>query len=419
LILYNLFPLLAGPVSTWTPHLERARSLGCDWVFVNPIQRPGFSGSLYSVGDCFALNPLLIEGGGGAAEAQVRSMAARAHGLGLKLMVDLVVNHTAIDCTLTREHPEWYEREDGDIKRPYCIEDGKKVVWGDLAQLDWEHTPDPEGLYAYVRRVVQFLLDLGFDGFRCDAAYQVPGAVWKRLIADVRATHPNTVFSAETLGCTPEQTLATAQAGFDWVFNSVKWWDFESSWLLEQYDLIRPECRSIAFPESHDTPRLWEEARGNEAEVKQRYLMAAVFSAGLMLPMGLEFGFRKKPHVVDTRPSDWEKPSADLQKWLAAVHHMKCSERVFREEGPIELLWSDNPRVMILRKTSLDRGQQAVLLLNKDVHGRQAVTTESLHRWLPSGAKVRCVSPENPMSQVAEPFHYELRPGEAVVLVAG
>ena len=31
-----------------------------------------------------------------------------------------------------------------------------------------------EGLYRYCLRVVEHLLDLGFDGFRCDAAYQMP-----------------------------------------------------------------------------------------------------------------------------------------------------------------------------------------------------------------------------------------------------
>ena len=44
--IYNLFPLLAGEVRHWKPHLQRAADMGFDWVFVNPIQFPGFSGSL-------------------------------------------------------------------------------------------------------------------------------------------------------------------------------------------------------------------------------------------------------------------------------------------------------------------------------------------------------------------------------------
>jgi starch synthase (maltosyl-transferring) len=42
------------------------------------------------------------------------------------------------------------------------------------------------------------------------------------------------VFVAETLGCSPEETRQTAEAGINAIFNSSKWWDFSSDWLLEQ-----------------------------------------------------------------------------------------------------------------------------------------------------------------------------------------
>ena len=46
MILYNLFPLLAGPMPRWNEHFSRATELGFDWVFVNPIQLLGRSRSL-------------------------------------------------------------------------------------------------------------------------------------------------------------------------------------------------------------------------------------------------------------------------------------------------------------------------------------------------------------------------------------
>ena len=48
MILYNLFPLLAGSFNRWQPHLHRAKEMGFDWVYVNPIQRTGQSGSWIS-----------------------------------------------------------------------------------------------------------------------------------------------------------------------------------------------------------------------------------------------------------------------------------------------------------------------------------------------------------------------------------
>lgn len=96
--IYNLFPLLAGPLPQWTPHLERAAAMGFDWVFVNPIQPPGQSGSLYSIRDYFGVNPaLLTPGSRKRPETQLKEMVKVAEKLGLRLMIDLVINHCAVD----------------------------------------------------------------------------------------------------------------------------------------------------------------------------------------------------------------------------------------------------------------------------------------------------------------------------------
>ena len=47
--IYNLFPLLAGPVPAWADHLGRIAGMSFDWIYVNPFHSPGFSGSLYAL----------------------------------------------------------------------------------------------------------------------------------------------------------------------------------------------------------------------------------------------------------------------------------------------------------------------------------------------------------------------------------
>jgi starch synthase (maltosyl-transferring) len=134
--IYNLFPLLAGRFSQWTPHLERAAAMGFDWIFVNPIQQAGRSGSLYSIKDYFCINPAFLEAQP-SAEEQVKAMIRAANGLGMKVMVDLVINHCAYDSPLPCAHPEWFVRENGQIAHPSCDQDGQRVVWEDLAQFDF------------------------------------------------------------------------------------------------------------------------------------------------------------------------------------------------------------------------------------------------------------------------------------------
>jgi starch synthase (maltosyl-transferring) len=418
MIIYNLFPLLAGRFTQWQRHLERAADMEFDWLFVNPIQKPGKSGSLYSIADYFDYHPRLIDRSASVTpDEQVKATLRAARKLELRVMTDLVANHSASDSALTKQHPEWYVRKQGRIEHPSCIEDGQKVIWHDLARFDYEHGRDLEGLYAYLVRVVRHLLELGFEGFRCDAAYQVPTDIWHRLITEVKADHPDVCFVAETLGCTPDETRDTAAAGFDYVFNSSKYWNFHDHWLMEQYNLVRDQVGSIGFPESHDTPRLMEETHGNVDALKQRYLFSALYSAGVMTVMGFEFGFRKKPHVVHTEPDDWEETDVDLRKFIRKVNRLKSAHEVFNEEAPTNLLHCDNSEVLLMWKGATGSRDEALVILNKDIHGRQDFWAQDLRSYVQSGAKLRCESPQNPMDHVAQPFHYQLRPGEAVVLV--
>jgi len=421
MIIYNLFPTLVGRFSDWGKHLTRAAEMGFNWVFVNPIQQPGSSGSLYSIADYFTFNPLLLDPKSRKDDVtQVKEAIKAAEKMGLKLMVDLVISHCAVDSELLRAHPLWFQWQDNRrVANPFCNENGKKVFWRDLAKFDHKNTKEKEGLFKFFFEVVQFLLELGFRGFRCDAAYQIPANIWKRLISETKKRYPDVLFFAETLGCPPDQTRKTASAGFDYIFNSSKWWDFHSHWLLKQYALTRDIAPSISFPESHDTERLCAELDGNLNGMKQRYLFTALFSTGVMMPIGFEFGFRKKIDVVKTRPKDWEQTDVDLTSYIAQVNTIKASYSIFQEEAPTEILSHSNPNVLFLWKASVRTPEEALIILNKDIHHQQHFYVESFQEYVQAGAGSVLVdiSPEYPLEFIPTPFAYDLRPGQCIVLI--
>jgi starch synthase (maltosyl-transferring) len=418
MMIYNLFPLLAGPFTGWGNHFPRVQEMGFNWIFVNPVQRPGESGSLYAIRDYFSLNPRLVDDSDQRpAEDQLREAIREAGRHDLQVMVDLVINHCAADSKLIEEHPEWFVWEsENEVAHPFAKENGKKVVWRDLARFDHQGTEDGEGLLAFFADVAEYLIDLGFRAFRCDAAYQVPARVWDRLIKEVKGRHPQVLFLAETLGCTIEQTRQTAKAGFDFIFNSAKWWDFESPWLIEQYQLTRDTVPSIGFPESHDTPRLCEQLQGDVNGLKQRYLFTALFSAGVMMPMGFEFGFRKKTHVVESRPEDWEETEIDISPFIAAVNEIKGRYEIFQEESPLHVFMDKEAEVMILWKGSAGGREEALLILNKDIRTPQRFSTKDLCQWVQADTPLQDLSPEDRCARIPRKFSCELRPGQGVVL---
>lgn len=381
--LYNLFPRLGGDLGSWGAHARHAAAMGFDCLYLNPIHFPGFSGSCYAVKDFFRVDPLLLppdhpdrhwedapRGDGGL--AAVANALAEVRQAGLRPVMDLVLNHTARDSGLVRQHPDWYVCDDaGAVKSPSAIDpaDARKVtVWGDLAEIDNAASKDRDALWRYWVQVVRTFAGLGFSGFRCDAAYKVPAGLWRELIAAARAVQPEAQFFAETLGARLEEVEALDEAGLDFVFNSSKWWNWSEPWCLEQQQRMPAGSRSISFAESHDTPRLWAESGGRLDVVRQRYAFAAGFASGLLMPVGFEFGFERQIDVVLTRAEDWEEPRTDQHQFIARVHATRRRIPGLASDAVAAVTPLDTA-VLVLEKS--DGDERAWMAVNKDTESEQ------------------------------------------------
>jgi starch synthase (maltosyl-transferring) len=141
--IYNLFPLLVGKVSAWRAELPRIAAMAFDWVYLNPFHETGGSRSLYAVRDPSRLDPRFRDEGAGDDDAQLREFVEEAERHGLKVMTDLVVNHTAREALLAHERPELFKRDAaGEIESPFAVDPDdptKKTVWGDLAEFDYDN----------------------------------------------------------------------------------------------------------------------------------------------------------------------------------------------------------------------------------------------------------------------------------------
>jgi starch synthase (maltosyl-transferring) len=418
--IYNLFPLLAGTIDDWKGHLDRIAGMGFNWVFVNPFHVTGASGSLYAVKDYYRLNPAFRGKLKRSTDDLLKGFVAACDKRGIGVMMDLVINHTAKDALLTEEHPQWFAREpDGRLMSPFAVDPAdirKKTVWEDLAEIDYRDRPERQQIIDYFRDVIRYYLGLGFRGFRCDAAYKVSKDVWRPLIDQARAQCPDAVFVAENLGALQEQVESMRGAGFDFLFNSSKWWDFEAPWLLDQYEMFRSIAPSIAFPETHDTDRLINDLQrqglSNPHDIERRYrtayLFSAVFSAGVMIPIGYEYGFRHKLHVVETRPKDWETPLFDITAYIGEVNRMKAATPVLNEEGPQRAQLLGDGRVVCLTKRAMRGTGWTVTLVNADFGQPLTVRLDGLDADIGEGEEITPAGKRQTM-----------RPGEELALDPG
>ena len=368
-VIYNLFPRLAGTLADWQKHVDRAINMHFNWLFINSILYAGHSGSLYAVKEHYKLNPDFLPPHSDDGMGLLRQFLNSCLDRGIWPMMDLIINHTSGDCPLTVEHPEWYRHNDnGEIANPYAVNPDNSdqvTVWGDLAEIDNRGSTGKSDLWEYWANMITYYQRLGFKGFRCDAAYKVPAELWHYLIERASSLDPDVLFFAETLGCTEEEMLALRDSGLHFFSNSSKWWDFEESWCIDQHELFGAIAPSISFPETHDTTRLASDTNGNEAVQRQRYAFAAVFSAGLMMPIGYEFGFRKKTDVVSTRPTDWETPGFDITRFIAGVNRFKLDNPVFHGEGKIRSAEMDSQITVLERQSDRQPDLKAWILVNK------------------------------------------------------
>ena len=166
--------------------LDRIRDLGVDVVWLMPIHprgekmRFGVCGSPYSVKDFRAINPAY------GTEADFDRLVREVHARGMKLMLDIVYNHTSQDSVLAQEHPEYF----------YQGADGKPMYrfWNDVYDLDYRN----EDLCRYMVETALSWARRGVDGYRCDVAPMVPLSFWTRARAAMDEVNPDFIWLAET-----------------------------------------------------------------------------------------------------------------------------------------------------------------------------------------------------------------------------
>ena len=156
--------------------LPELKAMGVGLVWFMPLHPRGYEkgyGSPYSVRDYTAINPDL------GTKADFKKLVARAHKIGLRVLMDWVPNHTSWDNNWIKEHPEFYVKDNkGEITQAYG--------WADVAQLDYGTPSAPnQPLWDAMRdNMMLWVRDYGVDGFRADVAGsngRVPIEFWTWL----------------------------------------------------------------------------------------------------------------------------------------------------------------------------------------------------------------------------------------------
>lgn len=265
-VIYTIYPDIFSPRGDFagvTAQLPRLKTLGVTVLWMMPVTPIGHSlpghgafGSPYCVHDYFAINPAY------GSSADLRTLVSTAHKLGLRVILDEVLNHTSWDNALITQHPEYYVHSDGDPKNPASIK--QAFNFGDVAQLNYASP----GLRAYMTQMLRFwLARYHVDGFRFDTAddpggpgRMIPADFWQDLGRDLRQTRPDVLLLEE--GEAPDLALKPFPLDYGWrltgalkeASNSGDVSKVEAAWRSQGGD-FPPGMEHLSIQDDWDYPR--------------------------------------------------------------------------------------------------------------------------------------------------------------------
>jgi glycosidase len=115
-------------------------------------------------------------------EALLGRLSDALHARGMRLVMDLVLNHVGPDAPLLTAKPEWFHHR-GDITD---WSDAEQLVNGDVHGLP-DLATEREDVYQYLLAAsLRWVRVAHPDGFRLDAVKHLPLKFWARFNADVR-----------------------------------------------------------------------------------------------------------------------------------------------------------------------------------------------------------------------------------------
>jgi cyclomaltodextrinase len=267
-VLWHVYPLgFTGAEHSALPALEPARhrlrqlegwldyavELGCNGLLLGPVFAAETHG--YDTVDHFRIDPRL-----GDCD-DFDALVAAAGQRGLRLVLDGVFNHVgrafpAFQAALkggpASPAARWFKRTaDG---ADYAVFEGH----GQLVELDH----DEPAVLAYMIEVMSYWLGRGAGGWRLDAAYAVPPAVWAKVVPAVREAFPGAWFLGEMIH--GDYAAYANEAGLDAVTQYEAWKAIWSS-LNDRnfFELDHALSRHNAFLGSFDDRRLPQTFVGN------------------------------------------------------------------------------------------------------------------------------------------------------------
>ncbi len=345
--------------------LPRLKELGVDVIWLMPMyqigteERKGSLGSYYAISDYKKVNPEF-----GTME-DFQSLLDAAHAQGFKVILDWVANQTAPDHVWMTEKPaDFYERDSlGNAIWEYD--------WTDTRSLNYEN----QEVWWAQDDAMRFWLQKGVDGFRCDAAGEVPADFWFGILPKMNADYPEIYLLAEAERDTLADPTVTFDANYAWelhhLLNSMargeKTVKDLQDYVTRDASRFPKEAFRLMFTSNHDE-NSWS---GTEFEREGAYANACAVLC-FTLPNGQPLIYTGQEIGLDRRLAFFEKdPITDWSAnefttfWKTLVDLKHNNPALAAGERGGDIVWWEAPEGLVAFHREVE-GNKVIVLANFD-----------------------------------------------------
>lgn len=391
-----------GKYKDITAKLPELKELGINTVWLQPVFKASRKGQGYDVVDYLGLNPDL------GTEEELRELIATAKELDMRVLFDVVLNHTSIYHPYaqdrikngTRSHYyDFYQkyRDNKPYSSHYNEVENDFIVyfWKELPNLNYDNVE----VQRWITEVVKYwVTEFGIDGYRLDAIWGVNSrnpSFARRMITELKAVNPDILLLAEDKGNDPVVFELGYDAGYDWTADTmwVSQWSWEYQWdpktshtifnnpnvskrgeLLLQalFDNGGEAYRQLRFMENNDLPRFIV-----HHQIERTKLAAALLFSIPGIPMlynGQEIGFTGHPYgthkVFDSTRSIREQDNTGLFEYYQKLIRLRKDHPALRSERMRKVSVSPLKSLVALHRSSAD--ETMLVLINLDEQAADA-----------------------------------------------
>ncbi len=384
-VMYTMIPTVSGHIGQWKEQLHHIREMNFNAVHLLPVTRMGESESPYAADDLFSLDESYLDPSDERPGLdQFEDFVETAKSLGIRLCLDLVLNHVNVASRIARSCPGWIvadKSEPDGLRRAGCWHKNQWIKWRDLALINFDHPQRKvkADIWQYMTDYALFwsnYADYTGGMLRFDNLHSSHEGFITECTRAIRRDFPDIILLAEFFSDLP--TLERKVPLWSLNLLLANPWEYRFAPQLREYLLFLHEVsgklRHFAPITSHDTGSPSQEFGSPESTLARYFIMALYATGQTGIVQGVEYAVPQKVEFIGRGSDLLSHTEPVYAPFIGRVNDLLIRYKTFANSGNILFVDCGHNAILAAVRYGKCCGENDFLLLaNLDLHNHHSI----------------------------------------------